>query len=165
MEAEMVCLLLERLELSRGFNNLEKKTNRPHTSKITLLPSKHVIQNLTTAKKSVLGPNEQNAISSLLHQAPSARQQTRETSQKRTTSAMRKKPVSAKQSARKMQLESKKEQPTPESNFGKIKEAVDEHKERLMRIFAYYCSFGEPLNTNMLRSSKFIKLLKDAKLL
>ena len=67
MEAEMVCLLLERLELSRGFNNLEKKTNRPHTSKITLLPSKHVIQNLTTAKKSVLGPNEQNAISSLLH--------------------------------------------------------------------------------------------------
>lgn len=58
MEAEMVCLLLERLELSRGFNNLEKKTNRPHTSKITLLPSKHVIQHLTAAKKSVLGPNE-----------------------------------------------------------------------------------------------------------
>ena len=39
-EAEMLCLLLERLELSKGFNNLEKQTNRPHTSKITLLPNK-----------------------------------------------------------------------------------------------------------------------------
>jgi hypothetical protein len=29
----------------------------------------------------------------------------------------------------------------------------------------YYCSFGEPLNTNSLRSTKFIKLLRDAKLL
>jgi len=40
LEAEMLCLLLERMELSRGFGNLEKKTNRPHTSKITLLPRK-----------------------------------------------------------------------------------------------------------------------------
>lgn len=40
MEAEMLCLMLERLELSKGFNNLEKRTNRPHTSKITLLPTK-----------------------------------------------------------------------------------------------------------------------------
>jgi hypothetical protein len=36
--------LLERLELSKGFNNLEKQTNRPHTSKITLLPRKEIIQ-------------------------------------------------------------------------------------------------------------------------
>jgi len=41
--SEMLCLLLERMELSRGFSNLEKKTNRPHTSKITLLPSKNAI--------------------------------------------------------------------------------------------------------------------------
>ena len=44
MEAEMMCLLLERLELSKGFNNLEKKTHRPHTSKMTLLPSKGIIR-------------------------------------------------------------------------------------------------------------------------
>lgn len=78
---------------------------------------------------------------------------------------MKRKPVSAKQSARKVQLEQKKEPAAPETGFAKIQEAVSENKERLMRIFAYYCSFGEPLNTNMLRSSKFIKLLKDAKLL
>ena len=51
----MLCLLLERLELSKGFNGLEKKTNRPHTSKITLLPSKAVIKHLTQAKIIVLG--------------------------------------------------------------------------------------------------------------
>lgn len=40
LEAEMLGLLLERMELSKGFNNLEKRTNRPHTSRITLLPRK-----------------------------------------------------------------------------------------------------------------------------
>ena len=43
IEAEMFCLILERMELSKGFMNFEKKTFKPHTSKITLLPSKTVI--------------------------------------------------------------------------------------------------------------------------
>jgi len=51
----MLCLMLERMELSGGFNNLEKRTNRPHTSKITLLPKRQVIENLTAAKNSVAG--------------------------------------------------------------------------------------------------------------
>lgn len=51
----MLCLMLERMELSRGFGNLEKKTNRPHTSKITLLPSKQVLSNLSIAKSQVPG--------------------------------------------------------------------------------------------------------------
>lgn len=50
LEAEMLCLLLERMELSQGFNNHEKKTNRPHTSKITLLPRKQVMASLAAAK-------------------------------------------------------------------------------------------------------------------
>jgi hypothetical protein len=66
LEAEMVCLLLERMELSRGFGNLEKKTNRPHTSKITLLPSKQVVSNLTMAKEKVLGVKGHEAIASVL---------------------------------------------------------------------------------------------------
>jgi hypothetical protein len=41
--AEMICLLFERMELSKGFLNFEKKTSRPHTSKLTLLPSKQMI--------------------------------------------------------------------------------------------------------------------------
>jgi hypothetical protein len=42
--AEMLCLLLERMELSKGFLNFEKRSSRPHTSKLTLLPSKAMIQ-------------------------------------------------------------------------------------------------------------------------
>jgi hypothetical protein len=42
---------------------------------------------------------------------------------------------------------------------------VGEYREILIRIFTFYCSFGEPLNTNKMRSSKFIKLLKDSYLL
>ena len=40
LESEMVCLLLERMELSKGFNTLEWRTNKPHTAQITLLPNK-----------------------------------------------------------------------------------------------------------------------------
>jgi hypothetical protein len=44
--AEMICLLLERMELSKG---IEKKTYRPHTSKLTLLPSRAIIQQINYA--------------------------------------------------------------------------------------------------------------------
>ena len=54
LEAEMLCLLLERMELSQGFNNHEMKTNRPHTSKITLLPRKQVIESIAQAKEFLL---------------------------------------------------------------------------------------------------------------
>ena len=59
----MLCLMLERMELSRGFLNLEKKTMRPHTSKITLLPKKLVINQLNAAKNSI---SEKEVISSVL---------------------------------------------------------------------------------------------------
>ena len=64
----MLCLMLERMELSQGFNNLEKRTNRPHTSKITLLPRRHVIENLTAAKTRVAGGKD-TAVASVLQQA------------------------------------------------------------------------------------------------
>ena len=47
----MLSLLLERFELSKGFNNLEKRTNKPHTSNITLLPSRGVISQIAFAKQ------------------------------------------------------------------------------------------------------------------
>lgn len=50
LEAEMVCLLLERMEMSEGFQNHEKKTHKPHSSKITLLPSRQVVENIHDAR-------------------------------------------------------------------------------------------------------------------
>jgi hypothetical protein len=36
-------LLLEKLELSKGFLNLEKMTFKPHVSKTSLLPDKELV--------------------------------------------------------------------------------------------------------------------------
>jgi hypothetical protein len=44
-------LFLEKLDGSRGFQNLERKTSKPHTSKITLIPDKDVIE---LVKKSLI---------------------------------------------------------------------------------------------------------------
>ena len=41
----------------------------------------------------------------------------------------------------------------------------NEKKEVVERIFAYYCSFGDPMNSNGLKSSKFIKFLRESGLL
>lgn len=42
---------------------------------------------------------------------------------------------------------------------------LKEYQERLNRVFQYYCLFGEPLNTNKLKSSKYLKLLRDSGML
>jgi len=45
-QAKKFACLLERMELSKGFLNLEKKTFKPHTSKTSLLLPKDVMQRL-----------------------------------------------------------------------------------------------------------------------
>lgn len=41
----------------------------------------------------------------------------------------------------------------------------DTHSESLMRIFQYYCSYGEPMNNSKLKSIKFVRLLKESGLI
>ncbi len=38
-------------------------------------------------------------------------------------------------------------------------------EDDIKRLFETYCSFGEPMNTRKLKSSKFVKLLRDTRLL
>ncbi len=42
---------------------------------------------------------------------------------------------------------------------------LKKYNESLTRIFKYYCSYGEPLNTSTLKSSKLLKMLRDARIL
>lgn len=71
IESEVLCLLLERMELSKGFHNLEKKTSKPHTSKITLLPNRQIIQNITLAKASLFATSQDTEpITSARHIPP-----------------------------------------------------------------------------------------------
>ena len=46
--AERVLFFLEKLENSVGFQNLERRTNKPHSSKLTLIPQKDLIKALNT---------------------------------------------------------------------------------------------------------------------
>ena len=47
-------------------------------------------------------------------------------------------------------------------NIDHLQPVLNKYAENLSKIFTYYCQFGEPLNSNSMGSSKFIKLLKDA---
>lgn len=40
-----------------------------------------------------------------------------------------------------------------------------DQKEIVERIFSYYCSFGDPMNSQWLKSSKFVKFLRDCGLI
>lgn len=51
LPAEIFIALLEKMELSAGFLSLEKKTNKPHTSRTSLLPSREVVSLIASAKE------------------------------------------------------------------------------------------------------------------
>lgn len=46
-----------------------------------------------------------------------------------------------------------------------IEELQEKYCDKLVPLFQYFCSFGEPLNTNKLKSSKFVKILKDSEII
>ena len=43
-----------------------------------------------------------------------------------------------------------------------LEDLQEKYCDKLLPLFQYFCSFGEPLNTNKLKSSKFVKILKDS---
>lgn len=53
------------------------------------------------------------------------------------------------------------EDEVPQREVKKVSTDVEKHFESLQRIFQTYCSYGEPMNTTKLKSSKLIKMLKD----
>jgi len=46
-----------------------------------------------------------------------------------------------------------------------IASMFEANNESLMRIFQYYCSYGEPMNNTKLKSMKFMRLLKESGLI
>ena len=42
---------------------------------------------------------------------------------------------------------------------------MEKNNEDLLKIFQFYCSLGEPMNTNRMKSIKFKKLLIDANIM
>lgn len=108
LPAEKLLILLERMELSQ--DKKTSYTNRPRTSKDSLLPPREVIEK-------VLNITVPDYTEEDYEQQRDARKS-----------------------------------PTD----------LDTHMENLLRVFQNYCSYGEPMNTTKLKSSKLIKMLKDS---
>lgn len=47
----------------------------------------------------------------------------------------------------------------------KIIPLIENYEEQLYRLFQFYCSYGEPMNTTQLKSIKFKRLLKESNIL
>ena len=41
---------------------------------------------------------------------------------------------------------------------------IQVESESLLKIFQYYCSYGDPMNTSKMKNSKFVKIFQDAQL-
>jgi hypothetical protein len=123
-----------------------------------------VIKHLTQAKIIVLGSDKEKAVSSLLQQ-PQPIKEVSVISENRPNTTGGKVLPSRNAVLTEARNTVNKQPSELEKRMARIKDVIDTNKERLERIFVYYCSFGEPLNTNKLRGTKFIKLLKDAFLL
>ena len=42
----MFLMMLEKMEISEGFKNLERKTNRTHFAAVTLIPKRNLYSNI-----------------------------------------------------------------------------------------------------------------------
>ena len=132
-----------------------------------------MIKHLAEAKQAVLGSNDQKVVSSVLQQSRnnSPREQLEFSKQllpqvPKVTRPSSARPASLKRTAiLKAQNPQAAVQTANEKRLERLRDTFEQYHESLTRTFVYYCSYGEPLNTDRLRSSKFVKFLKDAKLL
>jgi hypothetical protein len=115
---DKVCLALERMEQSEGFNSLQQKTAKTVTIKTSHIVPPDVIEGVKQeiiAKKEEKRNANKNTIYSL--------------------------------------------------DFKFQDYIIENYGNELSMIFKYYCSFGEPMNTSNMKSNKFAKFLKEAKLI
>ena len=132
--AEKLCFLLERMELSNGFFNIEKKTNKPHSSKTFLIPPNNILKKIMESK--IISEQNEDSKSSM-----------------------------QKSNINKSQMPFNERPSMIYEQSKELYPLVEKYLENLQPLFEKYCSFGDPLNTTHLRSSKFIKLLRDAGIL
>jgi hypothetical protein len=165
--AESVMLLLERMEISRGFANFEEKMHRTHSSASSLLPSEAIKNKIVKQKpkKVTVEDEDQKNIEALLtgKKAPfksggSSKAIPKE--ENKLAPKTTKKPRKASDSSK-----SKKTLAESVDADSEIPECLKPHLKQLKTVFSYYCSYGEPGNTTKLKSSMFQKMLKQAKVI
>jgi hypothetical protein len=130
-------LTLERMELSEGFINLEKKTMRTHSKKRATLIPYNMIDNLKNIYNDKLLYNDKSSI--LLNRNEEEKKQIYVNNIRQTTNYL---------------------------EVCQLTEYILENwGDELAAIFKGYCSFGDYLNTKYMTSVKFFKFLNDCKIL
>eukprot|EP01017_Pseudomicrothorax_dubius_P020550 TRINITY_DN2238_c0_g1_i4.p1 TRINITY_DN2238_c0_g1~~TRINITY_DN2238_c0_g1_i4.p1 ORF type:complete len:837 (-),score=175.80 TRINITY_DN2238_c0_g1_i4:158-2668(-) len=144
--SEKLVFLFERMELSQGFLNLEKKTHQPHHSGMSLLISPEFLLKM----KIFNGPDQE------VEEAPTVRSRNQSiNSAVRRTSSRAKSTVST-------SMNISREEPSPMASDNLLD---PRYIEALKRVFEAYCTLGDPTNTKYLKSGKFARLLREAGLL
>jgi hypothetical protein len=210
LPSEIFVALLEKLELSQGFLNLEMKTNKPHTSRTLLLPTKEVMGLIRSAKQGdAEGVVEyvQNKNEKLIHKIEQAKMAEMEdhipvqahhnVPQAIPTNNINmskyqeyaeynepvyKQPDQTYQHSQQYQdQEYQQEQNYEHQDYEEPVEITQNHsnsvitvqeesvvsnrqkmdplQSELLSVFEMYCSLGDPLNSQFLSNSKFIKMV------
>lgn len=159
-------MLLEKLELSSGFLNLEKKTNKPHTSRTSLLPSKEIINLILSAKEgdaeeviNFIKDKNNRVIQKIEQQKLSDNSETFSHNIPHTMSVnpMDKNFYSRNQEFVNEVTEAQTE--NVEANNEHLADDFDRLQQDLVEVFEMYCSLGDPMNTHYLSYSKFEKII------
>jgi len=144
---DRVIFLLDRMELSEGFLSLEKKTSRPHVARTSLIPPESVVFKVQGRSSVRVTVNDEHKILSRFAKSGYST----------GTSSARSSPVPRKRNS---SLEN-----SSIFQFPSQSQSLIEYRPLLTNIFQAYCSFGEPMNLTKLKSSKFMKMLRDCGLL
>lgn len=133
---EKLILTFERMELSEGFLNLEKKTMKTHSQRTATLIPAHMLNNLKLIYSEKLFNNERN---SLLNNPDDDRKNN---------------------FANNIRLANNYKEICEFTGY-----IMENWGDELHAIYKGYCSYGDYLNTKYMTSKKFFKFLNDCKLL
>jgi len=137
---EKFCLLLEKMELSIGFQRLMEKSLKTNTKKNSILITKEILEKVNTQiyeKKE----EEEKANASQDNEIQL-------TGFKNTFSKFQ-----------------GKVKDSIYNNIEHYNYITEKYGKDLFIIFKYYCSFGDAMNTEYLKASNFTKLYKEANLI
>jgi len=170
--SEIFIMLLEKMELSSGFLNLEKKTNKPHTSRTSLLPSKEVINLINGAKDGDVHEviryiKEKNA--KMIQKMENRRfMEDREMIPHNVPQIMQVNSMDKGDFyARNKEYINIPEELPPtywkdsEVSDSDQNQSMDQLHSDLIEVFEMYCSLGDPMNTQYLSLQKFMRLMES----
>ncbi|KAL4468635.1 hypothetical protein ABPG74_005138 [Tetrahymena malaccensis] len=151
---EKLNLLLEKMEVSEGFLNIQKKTHMTNNSHTSLLIPTNLVMRLSQNKSIDWSTPRTSQYCSFRSKLNSGLQSTRQQSFFNPPASGS--PSRNNSNLRKSFLAEKLGQ-----SFANIN-VFEKNNENLQKIFKYYCSYGEPMNQATLKTFKLIRLLTDA---